>query len=244
MSVHTLNGQFDFIIQRPQHESKPQCLVRLGLFPGTPVHPEHAFANQVMADQTMFCLEASVNATDYWKVRQEMSCSMGPFSCPRNTIQEAWRHWRLATRKVEALVPITESSGALHGPFHTSLTVYLCYLCSSFTAHALSHCPFTACLLPIHCHELPIHVLCRTKQSHEHRRLTVPDMSQATKGHWHRGGCVLWRVEGGPSGRRPPRSGDIPDRSPGPRGRKSGPSHPRNALTTASTSSSSYHSTP
>jgi hypothetical protein len=97
----------------------------------------------------------------------------------------------------------------------------------------LSHCPFTACPLPIHCHELPIHVLCRTKQSHEHRRLTVPDMSQATKGHWHRGGCVLWRVEGGPSGRRPPRSGDIPDRSPGPRGRKSGPSHPRNALTTA-----------
>jgi hypothetical protein len=138
MSVHTLNGQFDFIIQRPQHESKPQCLVRLGLFPGTPVNPEHAFTNQVMADQTMFCLEASVNATDYWKVRQEMSCSKGPFSCPRNTIQEAWRHWRLATRKVEALVPITESSGALHGPFHTSLTVYLCYC---LTAHSL----------PVHC---------------------------------------------------------------------------------------------
>jgi hypothetical protein len=149
MLVHTLNGQFDFIIQRPQHESKPQCLARLGLFPGTPVNPEHAFTNQVMADQTMFCLEANVNVTDYWKVRQKTSWPKGPFSCPRNTIQEAWRHWRLATRKMEALVPITESSGALHGALPPLLV------------HC-THCPFTADPLPIRSRELPIHVLCRT----------------------------------------------------------------------------------
>jgi hypothetical protein len=115
MSVHTLNGEFVFIIQRPEHESRPQCLLRLGLHPGTPVKPTHAFTLQVMADQTMFCLKANVNATDYWKVRKETSWPKGPFSSPQNTIQEAWRHYRLATRKLEALVPITESSGVLQG---------------------------------------------------------------------------------------------------------------------------------
>jgi hypothetical protein len=46
--------------------------------------------------------------------------------------------------------------------------------------------------------------------NHTNRRLTVPDMPQATEGHWHWGGCVLWTVEGGASRRQPSRSGDIP----------------------------------
>jgi hypothetical protein len=164
MAVHTLNGQFVFIIQRPQHESKPECLVRLGLFPGSPVMPEHAITNHVMADQTMFCLEANVSVTDYWTVRQKTSWPKGPFSSPRNTIQEAWRHHRLATRKLEALVPITEPSGALFAPCSAfelcpglrqtarclSMLFALCLHCSC-TVLLPIQCLFTAYPVPIHC---------------------------------------------------------------------------------------------
>jgi hypothetical protein len=62
---------------------------------------------------------------------------------------ENWRRWfqspnHLVRSTAHWPTPPCSSLELFHGLFQTSLTAYLCYLCSAFTAHALSHCPFTA----------------------------------------------------------------------------------------------------